>query len=110
MTQYGYPARVFDLDAITEHIYESGNLVEEVYRALGGDALPFYAMRDKLYKDTLRAVVKRFLRDLERHLKLDGIYGGPNHDERLEPRDLVIAPGDPAGELRGRRDLFRDAV
>ncbi len=109
MTQYGYPARVFDLDAVTESIYESGNLVEEVYRALGGDALPFYAMLSGPHKAWLRSTVSRFLRDLEEQLREDGIYGGPNHDERLRPRDLVIEEGDRSSPA-GRRALFRDAA
>lgn len=109
MTQYGYPARVFDLDAITEHIYESGNLIEEVYRALGGDAYPFYAMRSEEAKAGLRSVISRFLRDLEKQIIADGIYGGPNHDEKVPPRDLVIEEGDRSSPI-GRRALFRDAV
>jgi hypothetical protein len=116
MTDYPYSPRVFDLDAVTEQLYEGGNLTEEVYRALGGAALPFFVMLDgeryvSLLAAGLREVAEGYLRELARVLTAHGIYASSDEKSAVEPRKLVIEAGFPRGNSMpaGRRSLFKEA-
>jgi hypothetical protein len=106
---YAYPERTIDLDAVAEMFYESGNLVEEVYRAVGGDALPFFTMLAEggELRERLLNAAKGYLREIEVAFIECGIYTNGGTD-KVPPRLLRIDRLTP--KAHGHRQVYQDWV
>lgn len=108
MSDYPYPARRFSLDRVAQQLYEGGNLCEEVYRALGGDALPFYAMLHTnlgglRYK--LQLAADAYLKHLELVFEGEGIRDREGNRVPVRPLDV----GWRAAAVDPRAPIFEEA-
>lgn len=89
MTERAYPPRRFSVDRVAERLYEGSNLVEEVYRALGGEALPFYTMladQPGTLREKLQEAARVYLLSLEYIFIEEGVSN--SRGERLPIRPL----------------------
>ena len=87
---YAYPPRNFSPDRVAQQLYEGANLVEEVYRAVGGDALPFYSMLapEGDLRRKLQEAAKAYLESLHAIFAAVGVFNSDG--DRLDPRLLKV--------------------